>query len=204
MPQRLPFEAIDGGGDEHRSGAPAQCPIHNILPPELRTEAEQAPHLMAYLHKVPMADYGVPAYYPQISRKLGDLEDPNLIYPVGSNTFIHVFPDGTGGAELYIAIEPTADRMDEYVEDIEYRLLDFVELLADAHTAEEKTAVILRAIDDSVELTDRPSAAPAPQERVAAGEAGFLKLPFGSKTAGGSSGGGGKIRVNSAELESRA
>src|SRR6185437_13026617 len=108
MPQRLPFEPLESTED-HRGPAAAQCPIHNILAPELRVEAEQAPHLMSYLHKVPMGEFGVPVYYPQVSRKMGDIKEPNLIYPVGNNTFIHIFPDNAGARNYYIAIEPTAD-----------------------------------------------------------------------------------------------
>ena len=100
MPQRLPFD-VPEQIDDHKGGvAGAQCPIHNLLAPELRDEAEAAPHLMSYLHKVPFAEFGVPDYYPEASRKMGDIKDPNLIYPVGDNTFIHIFPDHRRGAEL--------------------------------------------------------------------------------------------------------
>ncbi len=195
MPQRLPFESLDAVED-HRNGGAAQCPIHNILPPDLRAEADRSPHLMSYLHRVPIADFGVPQYYAQISRKMGDLKDPNLIYPVGNDSFVHIFPDAAEARNYYIAIEPSSDRLDTLVEDIEFRLLDFVELLADATTPEDKTQVILKAIDDSCDVTDR---APAPVPAVSAGEAGFIKLPFGSKQAGA---GGGRLKVTTAELES--
>ncbi|MHB8683519.1 MAG: type II/IV secretion system ATPase subunit [Dehalococcoidia bacterium] len=198
MPQRLPFEASQPAED-HRNGGAAQCPIHNLLSPDLRAEADRAPHLMSYLHSVPMSEFGVPVYYPQISRKMGDTKDPNLIYPVGNNSFVHIFPDSAEARNFYIAIEPSTGRLGDLVEDIEYRLLDFVELLADATTAEEKTEVILRAIDDSCELTDRGSASAPPPSPVAAGEAGFLKLPFASKSSANS---GGKLKVTSAEMES--
>jgi flagellar protein FlaI len=196
MAQRLPFEA-DPAADDHGAGGAAQCPIHNLLSPDLRTEAERAPHLMAYLHRVPMGEFGVPAFYPQISRKLSDLKDPNLIYPVGPQSFVHIFPDPAEARNWYIAIEPTTERITHLVEEIEYRLLDFVELLADATTPEDKTAVIIKAIEDSCEVTDRREAAAAAAPNVRAGEAGFIKLPFGAKTQTGS----GAIKVTAAELE---
>jgi len=195
MPQRLPFDAAEGA-DDHRNGGAAQCPIHNLLPPELREQADQAPHLMSYLHRVPIGDLGMPEFYPQISRKMGDIKEPNLIYPVGKNSFVHVFPDTSEARNYYIAIEPSSDRLGDLVEEVEFRLLDFVELLADATTPEEKTEVILRAIDDSCEVTDR-GAAPVPPA-VATGEAGFIKLPFGSKPAGKT---GGRLRITTAELD---
>lgn len=196
MPQRLPFEA-PAEIDDHSRGAVVQCPLHNILAPELREQAEAAPHLMNYLHKVPMSEYGVPEYYPEINRKMGDLKDPNLIYPVGNDTFIHIFPDNGDGRNFYIAIEPGSDAMGDLIEQMEFRLLDFVEILAEATSPEEKTQVLLQAIDDSCEVTDAPPAA-SPAPNVSAGEAGFLKLPFGGAKGGGK---GGKIKVTHAELE---
>lgn len=156
MPQRLPFD-VPEQIDDHSSGVPsAQCPIHNILSPELRDAAEEAPHLMAYLHKVPFAEFGVPDYYPEANRKLGDIKDPNLIYRAGtSNTFIHIFPDDAEARNYYIAIEPVGDNVTDLIEEMEYRLLDFVEILAEATTPEQKTEVLLKAVDDSAEIVDK-------------------------------------------------
>ncbi len=193
MPQRLPFDVPDQI-DDHKAGGGAQCPIHNLLAPELRDQAERAPHLMSYLHKVPFAEFGVPDYYPEISRKMGDMKDPNLIYPVGANTFIHIFPDTAEARNFYIAIEPGTDSMGEQIEQMEYRLLDFVEILADALSPEEKTEVLLKAIADSCEVSDREPVVAASAKR---GEGGFMKLPFG----GGSGGKGGKLKLSASEVE---
>jgi len=199
MPQRLPFE-VPEQVDDHRAAGGPQCPIHNLLPPDLRDEAERAPHLMSYLHKVPLAEYGVPEFYTEISRKLGDIKDPNLIYPVGANSFIHIFPDNAEARNFYVAIEPGTDTIGDLIEQIELRLLDFVEILAEARTPEEKTEVLLKAIDDSCDVVDR---APQPVAAAAAasnkkGEGGFVKLPFG----GSKSGKGGRLRVTQAEYDS--
>ena len=201
MPARLPFDLPqDAAPDDHSSGAaPASCPIHGILAPELREQADANPHLMAYLHRVPMAEFGVPEYFPEISRKMGDLKEPNLIYPVGQNTFIHIFPETAGDRNWYIAIEPGSDKIIELIEQMEFRLLDFVEILAEATTPEEKTAVLLKAIDDSCDVIDgKPRALATAMPNVDPGEGGFLKLPFASKGGGG----GGKLRMTSADYES--
>ena len=201
MPARLPFDLPqDAAPDDHSWGAsPASCPIHGILAPELREQADANPHLMAYLHRVPMAEFGVPEYFPEISRKMGDLKEPNLIYPVGQNTFIHIFPETAGDRNWYIAIEPGSDKIIELLEQMEFRLLDFVEILAEATTPEEKTAVLLKAIDDSCDVIDgKPRALATAMPNVDAGEGGFLKLPFASKGGGG----GGKLRVTPADYES--
>jgi flagellar protein FlaI len=197
MPQRLPFD-VPEEVDDHRNGGGPQCPIHNLLAPELRDQAERAPHLMAYLHRVPFAEFGVPEFYPEVNRKMGDLKDPNLIYPVGSNTFIHIFPDSAEARSFYIAIEPGTDTITDLIEQVEFRLLDFVEILAEATSAEEKTEVLLKAIEDSCEISDR---APQPVAAAAAkkGEGGFVRLPFGGSKSGGK---GGKLKVSQAEYDS--
>ena len=100
MPQRLPFEATGIDRGPPRSGALPSARSTTSSPPELRAEAEQAPHLMAYLHKVPMGEFGVPVYYPQVSRKMGDIKDPNLIYPVGQQHLHPHLPGQRGRAKL--------------------------------------------------------------------------------------------------------
>jgi len=202
MPARLPFDvAPDALPDGHSGAAAASCPIHGLLAPELREQAEANPHLMTYLHRVPMAEFGVPEYYPEINRKMGDLKEPNLIYPVGQNTFIHIYPETAGDRNWYVAIEPGSDKITDLIEQMEFRLLDFVEILAEAHEPEEKTAVLLKAIDDSCDIIDgeKPALASA-MPNVDPGEGGFLKLPFASKSAGGA--GGGKLRVTAADYNS--
>ena len=232
MPQRLPFDTPDQI-DEHKDGvAGAQCPIHNLLSPELREAADAAPHLMAYLHKVPFAEVGVPTYYPEANRKMADLVDPNLIYAVANNTFIHILPDHQEARNYYIAIEPGTDQLTELMEDMEYRLLDFVEILADATTPEEKTEVILKAIEDSCDIVDhvttraeteakdeknRGDKAQAKTDKAQAktdkanakadkaskkGEGGFLKLPFGGGGGGGAATKGGRIKCTASDMQS--
>ncbi len=194
MPQRLPFEVPDLPMDDHASGrGGVSCPLHNILAPELLERAERSPHLMTYLHKVPLAEFGVPDFYPEVTRKMGDLKDANLIYAVGVDTYIHIFPDTQGARNYYVAIEPGSDYLGDYIDMIEMRLLDFVEILAEATTPEEKTVVLLQAIDDSCEVIDAHS---APKPAVKKGEGGFLKLPF----LGGGGTKGGKIRCTAEEV----
>ncbi len=215
MPQRLPFDTPEQI-DEHKSGvANTQCPIHNLLSPDLRDAADAAPHLMAYLHKVPFAEFGVPDYYPEANRKMGDIKDPNLIYAVANNTYIHIFPDHQEARDYYIAIEPGTDQLTDLMDDMEYRLLDFVEILADANTPEEKTEVILKAISDSCDIVDAPPTkagaadtnvaekARAKAEKAARkGEGGFLKLPFGGGGGSGTATRGGRIKCTAADIES--
>jgi flagellar protein FlaI len=209
MPQRLPFEAPEQT-DVHNGGTSVQCPLHNLLSPELRDRAEQSPHLMNYLHRVPMAEYGVPEFFPEINRKMGDMKDPNLIYPVNGDTYVHIFPDAADARNWYIAIEPASDRIGDLMEQIEVKLLDFVEVLAEAETPEQKTVVLLQCIENSCEIVDGPMPVPGSGDgkgkkqmkekklpKVRDGEGGFLKLPFG----GGGGSGGGAIKVSQADFD---
>ncbi len=176
----------------------AQCPIHNLLSPELREHADAAPHLMDYLHHAPIAEHGVPDFYAEASRKLGDIKDPNLIYPVGNGIYVHTFPDENDARNFYIAIEPTNSRMEDLLEEMEIRLLDFVELLADAETPEHKTEVLLKAIEDTCVIVDKvpEKVDKKPEAKVAKGEEGFLKLPFLSSGPTTSS-----MKVTAAEVD---
>ena len=129
--------------------------------PSCATPPSGAPHLMSYLHKVPFAEFGVPDYYPEATRKMGDIEDPNLIYPVGEQ---HVHPHLSGppgGPELLHRHRARHRHARRLIEEMEYRLLDFVEILADANTPEEKTEVMLKAIEDSCDIVDHATTRPS-------------------------------------------
>ena len=133
--------------DDHKGGYDNGA-LKKLLSKELAAEAEKSPHLMDYLHRVPIALVGVPEYYPEVSRKLGELEHPNLIYPLGDNMYIHIYPDLEDPRNYYLAIEPPvgteADRM---LGEVERRLLDYVDVLALAQTKEEQIEALIRAIE---------------------------------------------------------
>jgi len=76
------------------------------------------------------------------------LEHPNLIYPLGDNMYIHIYPDLEDPRNYYLAIEPPvgteADRM---LGEVERRLLDYVDVLALAQTKEEQIEALIKAIE---------------------------------------------------------
>lgn len=166
----LPFaedqaEAEDCGG--------SQCTLRGLLPDDLQEQAEAAPHLMEYLHLVPIKDVGVPDYYEVISRKLGDLEQRNLIYRVSDELFVHIYPDPQDARDFYIVIEPAMlQHMQALLEAIERRLLNYVEELSKAETDEEKAQVLVRAVDESCVVTGNGNGA----KNKARSGGGFLGL----------------------------
>jgi flagellar protein FlaI len=127
----------------------SNCSIRSLLPQALQEQAEAAPHLMHYLHLVPIKDLGIPEYYEKATRQLADLEKLNLIYRVDDEIFVHVFPDPNDARDYYIAIEPAMiDNIQPLLEVMEVQLLDYVEELSQAETDEAKAVVLLRAVDE--------------------------------------------------------
>ena len=76
----LPFEVQKGHA---HSGGATICPVFRLLPEPLQREAENNGFLLDYIHLIPIEEYGVPDFYTELDRKMGDLKDPNLIYAIG-------------------------------------------------------------------------------------------------------------------------
>src|SRR3990172_451801 len=173
----LPFPAeaqTEEGGC--RSG---QCTLRNLLPDSLQERAEAAPHLMEYLHFVPIKDVGVPEYYQELNRKLSDLKSPNLIYPVDEECFVHIYPDSQDVRDYYISIEPVMiQNLGQLLTAMERRLLDYVEELSAAQTDEEKAEVLVRAVDECCVVTKGGNGKGASRKN----GGGFLGL-FGKSSA---------------------
>ncbi len=150
----LPFEVEEPADGEDCRGS--NCMVRGLLPDDLQEQAEAAPHLMEYLHHVPIKDVGVPDYYETLDRRLNDLDYKNLIYRVNEELFVHIYPDPQDARDYYISIEPAMlENQRSYLETMERRLLDYVEELSAAETDEEKTAVLARAVEENTVVTDR-------------------------------------------------
>ncbi len=144
----LPFEIDENAEGEDCRGS--QCMVRNLLPDDLQEQAEAAPHLMEYLHMLPIKEVGVPDYYETLSRKLSDLDHRNLIYRVNDELFVHIFPDAQDARDYYISVEPAmVNDVQALLEAMETRLLDYVEELAQAETEEEKAEVLIRAVEEN-------------------------------------------------------
>jgi flagellar protein FlaI len=149
----LPFTG-EGTNDQHGPGV-EHCSLHKLLPPALQERTAEAPHLLEYLHQVPVGEVGIPEYYPELNRKLGDLKQPNLIYPVSGNLFVHIFPDPEDARNYYIAIEPSSvGDLGPLLERLERRLMDYVEALERAETPEAKAEVLRLAVRENCVVTE--------------------------------------------------
>ncbi len=150
---QLPF-AIDGSDNNRSHGAESR--LRSMLPKRLRQAYEENPFLADYLDYVPVDEIGVPDYYPKLSRRLKDLEERNLIYPIEEGLFVHIYPNPTGERDLYIPIEPhTTVSLDDIVPEVEKRLLDWAEEIGAAKTPEEKREKLLEALDEIASINGR-------------------------------------------------
>ena len=144
----LPFETTG----QHGHGANSyKCPLFRMLPKELQDESKAKAHLWEYLHLLPIEKMGVPEYHSALNRDLGDLKNPNLIYPVGKGIFIHIYPDSRDARNYYIAIEPgmTQD-LSGLMDQVEVRLVDFVTELDEGGGGDKDRVRILIKILDKV------------------------------------------------------
>ena len=142
---RLPFAEMGQTGEAHSESHCALCPA---LSPELKEQAQQHHHLFRYLHMLPVAEFGVPEYHEKLSRKMGDIERPNLIYPVGDATFAHIFPDPEDPRNHYIPVEPVVGQdCDALMDTVEDRLVDVVHKLRQPSSPEEQKEVLLEALN---------------------------------------------------------
>lgn len=115
----------------HKKGL-SSCPVVKLLPKNLQEEVEVSGHLLDYIHDLPIETMGVPEYHLELDRKLGDVKNPNIIYPVGGGLYIHVLPDHADARNLYCAIEPGMNiKSDELMDMLETHLVDYVEDLDD-------------------------------------------------------------------------
>ena len=140
----LPFDVQSG--HSHRGGA-ASCPVFKLLPPPLQRESETHQFLLDYIHLIPIDEVGIPEYYPELARGLGEIQDPNLIYPIGGGLYVHIYPDVTDSRNYYIAIEPgMLFDSDKLMEELEDHLVDYVDELDDLDGAQMDRGAVLRGI----------------------------------------------------------
>jgi flagellar protein FlaI len=145
FPQREKKE----NGCDHGPG----CSLNLVLPKPLQIQCKKNAFLSDYLHLIPMAEIGVPQYYPKLSRDLTYLERRNLIYPIENGLFVHIYPNDKAERDTYIPIEPHLTiNLEHILGEVEEKLLDWVEVIGAAETEDAKREALLKAIDAIVSL----------------------------------------------------
>ena len=130
----LPFSREEEEETENKNS------LFQKLPQALQEVTESNPHLLEYLMMLPISQIGIPEYYPKPSNKLGDLKEPNLIYPVGNGIFTHILVDFKDSRNNYIQIEPSLTmNIDELVATVERTCIDFADRLPMSPHYRQKT-----------------------------------------------------------------
>jgi len=141
----LPFEPefIDEGNDCYNNVE--SCALYRMLPANARDYVKASPHLLEYLHILPVNTVGIPLFLSELKRDLKSMENPNIIYPVNETTFIHIFPDPNDVRNWYIPIEPSfLHSVKEILPVIEARLIDMIDALDEEPVTEEARIEVLK------------------------------------------------------------
>ena len=148
----LPFEVQVG----HTSGEDLlQCGLFRLLPAPMQEVCKQTPHVLEYLHALPIDEIGIPDYYPELTRKLGDLKQRNLFYPVSPEILIHVWSGLGEERDMYIPVEPCLGvHLNGQMDSVERRLLDMAEQFVNTTTREEREQALRDALAKICKIGD--------------------------------------------------
>jgi len=126
----------------------AGCPVYPKLSPELQKKCQENLYLLQYLHAFPIDEYGVPEYYEKVNRSMKGKKDPNLLYPAEGEVFVHILANKGEVRDHYIPVEPNLnDGQDDYLEEVEQHLADFVEELEGITDSVQRIEVIMKIVD---------------------------------------------------------
>lgn len=128
-----------------------------VLPPDLRTVSEGHPYLLEYLNIVTNSKVEIPQFCKELTRKMGDNKEPNIIYPTRSNDiFVHILVDKNDNRNSYIPVEPSLTvNTGNLMQDVEQKLLELGIKLKRIHTEDTKDKQFLRYIEQ-VTTIDKP------------------------------------------------
>lgn len=118
-----------------------------MLPANAKEYVVQSPHLLEYLLLFPVNTYGIPLFFSELKRDLKGMENPNIIYPAGNETFIHIFPDQNDVRNFYIPIEPSFFHSvvgtQVYIEE---KMIDVIDKLKDDPITEKERVEVLKKV----------------------------------------------------------
>lgn len=135
--------------------------VYRELPKPLQKAVREHPHLLDYLRLIPFSQVGIPQYHTELTGKMGDNREPNIIYPAGDGIFTHVMVDYKDSRHYYISVEPTLTMdLDSLVTEIETRCIELSDTLVEFDSEGDKKKQLLAYIDQMVTLKDQPTPDP--------------------------------------------
>lgn len=143
----FPFKPKKYDGHDHSNLK--TCNLYKLLPPEMKKEVEINLHLLEYLHILPIDTMGIPRYVPNLESKHGDIEEPNLIYKVNDQIYVHIYPNKNDIRDFYIPIEPILlTGVGSRIKEMEIKLVDHLTGIDfDPENLEEKDRILRGALD---------------------------------------------------------
>jgi flagellar protein FlaI len=155
----LPFEStkldVKEANEDHEF---TQCALYQLLSPEERKYIGENKHVFKYLHMVPLDTVGRPQFYPQLTRKMKDIKNPNLIYPVNEEIAVHICYDKEDARPHYIPIEPFVFRnFDNLVDQVAKKISVLVDQYEEPTNPEQKKSILETCIDAVCELNTEPN-----------------------------------------------
>ena len=157
MAAKLPFkpEVIDEGIDW--SSNLESSALYRMLPANAREYVKECPHLLEYLHILPVNTYGIPLFFSELKKDLRSMKNPNIIYPVSESTFVHILQDPNDVRNFYIPIEPSfLHNVNNFIPAIELRLIDMIDALENDPSSQEERRVVLKNMLTKVTTIRRP------------------------------------------------
>ncbi|MFQ6120037.1 MAG: secretion system protein E, partial [Methanosarcinales archaeon] len=132
-----------------------ECGVYTLLPENAKEYANKNPHLLEYLHMVPIDDIGVPKFYPELSKKLKELKNPNLIYPIkNSPILIHIYPDAQDVRNYYIPIEPVLfNEIGDILLKVEEKLVDLVDETESVSEGKDKKKLLIDGLNKACNIS---------------------------------------------------
>jgi len=200
---RLPFEIKNCPRDcGAQCGADLEkCPIFPKLPPDFQEVCKQNLHLLQYLHMLPSDKIAIPKYYEKVTRSLKGTKDPNIIYKVSGGVFIHVLANPEDIRDYYVAVEPSIiDAQNNTLDDIELRLVDYVEELEGVADSAKRLEIIMQIVEKIVSIDDNIKPIEAQEKN--AEEGGNDKKEKKSVSHKPKEGGKGKVHITSFQYTS--
>lgn len=143
----FPFKPNKYEGHDHSNLK--TCNLYKLLPLDMKKEVETNLHLLEYLHILPIDTIGIPRYVSKLESKHGDIEEPNLIYKVNDQTYVHIYPNRNDVRNFYIPIEPILlTGVASLIKELENKLVDHLTGIEfDPENVEEKEKILRESLD---------------------------------------------------------
>jgi len=130
-----------------------KCGLYRILPPEGKEIVKRNKYVLQYLHMIPLERIGTPKFYKELSRKLKEMKDPNVIYPVSDEIAVHICPDKNDARNYYIPIEPHLFQdLSDLIAEVEKRIALLVDKYEEPRSKEEQRKILEKCIDEVCEV----------------------------------------------------